>query len=407
MPERIELEHVRKLYPGGNLALDDVSLAIQPGELLVLLGSSGSGKTTLLRCLCGIERISGGRIRIGERTMADDRVHLPPERRDLAMVFQDYALWPHMVARDNVAFALRRRGMTRAQRHAAADAMLARVGLQALRDRYPNELSGGEQQRVALARALVAGTGVLLCDEPLSNLDADLRDRLRIEIASLVRAAGVTTVYITHDQAEAFALADRVGVLDHGRLVQVGTPEEIYSSPCSAFVARFTGLSGALRGRLVGQARAAGEPVEVALPTSAPGHAAHVRARAMAPLRSGAAVQVMLRPTAVQMVDADSPEAQLLAVVRDAAFNGRGYGCVLALGSGIELTGAFSRRRPARGATVGVRLEASGALAFADDATSPVPSLPLGALPGAARSAREREPILEATGMQALDDDWD
>ena len=182
----------------------------------MLLGPSGSGKTTLLRCLAGIERVTSGRIEIGGRSVADGRVHVPPDQRDLSMVFQDYALWPHLTVRDNVAFALRRRKLPRAAARERAAAMLDRVGLGALGGRYPNELSGGEQQRVALARALVADTGLILCDEPLSNLDADLRERMRLEISSLVREAGATTVYITHDQAEAFALADRVGILEKG-----------------------------------------------------------------------------------------------------------------------------------------------------------------------------------------------
>ncbi|MHB1568241.1 MAG: ABC transporter ATP-binding protein [Solirubrobacteraceae bacterium] len=406
MPERIEIEQVSKLYPGGNQALTDISLTIGPGELLVLLGPSGSGKTTLLRCLAGIERITSGCIRIGERLVADGRAHHPPEKRNLAMVFQDFALWPHLVVRDNVAFALRRSPMTRAQRHSAAAEMLARVGLASLHDRYPNQLSGGEQQRVALARALVGETGLVLCDEPLSNLDADLRERLRIEISSLVRAAGATTVYITHDQAEAFALADTVGVLQHGRLVQVGAPEEIYSSPRSAFVARFTGLSGTLRGRLLGEAQTAGDRVRVAIPTTTPGRSAHLEATAMAPLRSGAAVQVMLRPTAVKMVVADAPESELRAVVRDAAFNGRGYACVLELGDGIELTGVFSRRRRERAETVGVCFAPSRSLVFADDASVPMAPLPVEALPVIERSRADEDPILEVSKMQAFDDDW-
>src|ERR1700749_39351 len=162
------------------------------------------------------------------------------------MVFQDYALWPHLMARERVACGLRRRKLPGARARDQAAAMLDRVGLGALGERYPNELSGGEQQRVALARALVADTGLILCDEPLSNLDADLRERMRLEISSLVREAGATTVYITHDQAEAFALADRGGILERGRLVQLGSPEQIYTQPATPFVARFTGLSGEL-----------------------------------------------------------------------------------------------------------------------------------------------------------------
>ena len=209
------------------------------------------GKTTLLRSLAGIERLSAGRIVIGDTVAADGKVHLPPERRDLSMVFQDYALWPHLNARDNVAFALRRRRLGRQATRERAGTMLDRVGLTHLSDRFPSQLSGGEQQRVALARALVADTGLLLCDEPLSNLDADLRERMRVEISSLVREAGATTIYITHDQLEAFALADQVGVLEDGVLVQLGTPEEIYTSPASLFVARFTGLTGELAVRIM------------------------------------------------------------------------------------------------------------------------------------------------------------
>jgi iron(III) transport system ATP-binding protein len=218
--ERISAQGLTKIYPGGNRALSDVSLEVEPGTFVVLLGPSGSGKTTLLRSLAGIERITSGKITIGTVTVADGRSHLPPERRDLSMVFQDYALWPHLVVRDNVAFALRRRKLPKSDSRARADAMLDRVGLGKLAERYPNELSGGEQQRVALARALVAETGLILCDEPLSNLDADLRERMRVEISSLVREAAATTIYITHDQAEAFALADQIGVLQQGRLAQ-------------------------------------------------------------------------------------------------------------------------------------------------------------------------------------------
>jgi iron(III) transport system ATP-binding protein len=252
--DSISVDVVCKAFAGGSLALDEVSLSVDPGTFVVLLGPSGSGKTTLLRCLAGIEHVTSGQIAIGGKTVAGGQVHVPPDRRNLSMVFQDYALWPHLRVRENVAFALRRSKLTRTEAQARTLAMLERVGLGALADRYPNELSGGEQQRVALARALVAGTGLILCDEPLSNLDADLRERMRVEISSLVREAGATAVYITHDQAEAFALADQIGVLQKGRLIQFGRPEEVYTRPASPFVARFTGLAGELPVRVTGQA---------------------------------------------------------------------------------------------------------------------------------------------------------
>jgi ABC-type Fe3+/spermidine/putrescine transport system ATPase subunit len=362
--ERITLDRIGKVYPGGNEALRDVLLDVEPGTFLVLLGPSGSGKTTLLRSVAGIERISSGRIVIGSVTVADGRLHVPPDRRDLSMVFQDYALWPHLSAADNVAFALRRRRLPRAECRDRALAMLERVGLGSLAARYPNELSGGEQQRVALARALIADTGLLLCDEPLSNLDADLRERLRVEISTLVREAGATTIYITHDQAEAFALADRVGVLERGRLVQAGTPEEIYTEPASPFVARFTGLSGEISVRIRATAGDGMAELEPAAPAAA-AQAQPLRARhPREPLPAGGAL-LMVRPTGVQLCALHTGEHHLAGTIADVAFRGRGYEHAVDVPGHGRLTGVFSAARAARGETVGLRLEPAGCHLFA------------------------------------------
>jgi iron(III) transport system ATP-binding protein len=328
---------------------------------LVLLGPSGSGKTTLLRCLAGIERISAGSISLGDAVVATRNRHLPPEDRDLAMVFQDYALWPHMIVRDNVAFALRRRGIGRSARRAEASVVLGRVGLSALEDRYPSQLSGGEQQRVALARALAGRTGLILFDEPLSNLDANLRERLRIEISSLVRDAGATAIYITHDQAEAFALADRVGVLEQGRLVQLGRPEDIYASPATPFVARFTGLAGEFAARTRSAAAEDGTvEVEVdGLPMARP-----LRARAA---RSGAGPHeglLTIRPTAIDLCRHDANEHHLVGTVADVAFRDRGYEHAIDIPGHPRLTGVLSDIRVGRGDRVGVRFNPTGCLVF-------------------------------------------
>jgi iron(III) transport system ATP-binding protein len=367
--ERISIERLGKIYPGGNTGLEDVSLEVEPGTFLVLLGPSGSGKTTLLRSVAGIERISSGRILLGGALVAGERTHVPPDKRDLSMVFQDYALWPHLTVRDNVAFALRRRGLSRAAGRERAGAMLDRVGLGVLAARYPNELSGGEQQRVALARALVADTGLILCDEPLSNLDADLRERMRVEISALVREAGATTVYITHDQAEAFALADKVGVLERGRLVQTGTPEEIYTRPASPFVARFTGLAGEFPVRITGPASAGtgtadGGMVAVELDGVASG-TVPLRARGpREPLAPGAGL-LMVRPTGVYLTGTDPGECHLTGTVADVAFRGRGYDHAVDIPGHGRLTGVFGRKRMSRGARIGLRLAADSCLVFA------------------------------------------
>jgi iron(III) transport system ATP-binding protein len=353
----ITIENLGKTYPGGNQALREVSLAVEPGTFLVLLGPSGSGKTTLLRCLAGIERVTSGRITIGERTVADGKGHVPPDQRDLSMVFQDYALWPHLSARDNVAFALRRRHLSRSECRSRAAGMLDRVGLGALADRYPNELSGGEQQRVALARALIADTGLILCDEPLSNLDADLRERMRVEISALVREAAATTVYITHDQAEAFALADQVGVLERGRLVQAGTPEEIYTRPATPFVARFTGLAGELPVRVRDR-----EPDGTVLVEPAEGRS--FRARAPLEPLTGPTALVMIRPTGVRLTSNGSDERHLSGRVTDVAFRGRGYEHAIDINGTTRLTGVFSDVRAARGEMVGLRMDPAGCHLF-------------------------------------------
>jgi iron(III) transport system ATP-binding protein len=233
--------------------------------------------------------------------------------------------------------------------------MLDRVGLAALGGRYPNQLSGGEQQRVALARALVAGTGLILCDEPLSNLDADLRERLRVEIAELVRGSGATTVYITHDQAEAFALADQVGVLEGGRLVQLGTPEEIYTRPASPFVARFTGLSGELR---VQAEHADGGGLDVAPGTGWPGT---LRLPGGGPAGPGL---LLIRPTGVTLCPPDGPAAHLTGTVADVAFRGRGYEHAVDVAGHGRLTGIFAAARAGRGSRVGLALDPAGCHLF-------------------------------------------
>jgi iron(III) transport system ATP-binding protein len=376
----VELVGLSKRYEHVT-ALDEVSLGVEPSRFLVLLGPSGSGKSTLIRCLAGIERPTQGAIRIGGSVVADGRRHVPPERRDLAMVFQDFALWPHMTAGENVVFPLRRRRIPAGEAGAKAKAMLERVGLAKHAGRYPHELSGGEQQRVALARALVANPTLLLFDEPLSSLDANLRERLRIEIGTLVREHGATAVYITHDQSEAFALGDEIGVLESGRLVQHGTPEAIYGKPATPFVARFTGLSGVLTGRVLGPVRQRPDLVQVAIPTSDPARHADLQATPMTELRPGAAVQVMLRPTAARVCNPQARAATLRAVVRDGAYHGRGYDYVLELGNGLELTGVFDRRRFVRGETVGLHVDAARALAFGDDASVNAPPLSAEALP--------------------------
>jgi iron(III) transport system ATP-binding protein len=375
----LELKELTKRY-GEVEALSDVSLGLAPGRFLALLGPSGSGKSTLIRCLAGIERPSAGEIALAGSPVAAGRTHVPPEKRDLAMVFQDFALWPHMTIASNVGFALRRRRISAGETAQRVSHMLSRVGIGHLAGRYPHELSGGEQQRVALARALVGRPSLLLFDEPLSSLDANLRERLRIEIGTLVREIGASAVYITHDQGEAFALGDEVGVLQDGRLVQHDTPEGIYRRPASAFVAKFTGLAGELRGRVLapisdqnGAAQNGAErpSVRVLLEPAGARRAGELLASSTVTLAQGMAVQVLLRPAALTIVDPGDPSAGLHGTVLDSAFRGRGYDHVVRLGNGSTLNEIFSGHRHGREQAVGLRIDHDGCFAFPAGVASP------------------------------------
>ncbi|MFC0409246.1 ABC transporter ATP-binding protein [Roseomonas elaeocarpi] len=236
----------RRFGAGAVLAADHVSLTLPKGALLALLGPSGCGKTTTLRMIAGLERPDSGRVVVAGR----DVTALPPHRRNMGVVFQSYALFPHMTAAANAAFGLEMRGLNRAERQARAAEALAMVGLEALADRKPRAMSGGQQQRVALARALAIRPDLLLLDEPLSALDAKLRDSVRDEIRSLQQRLGTTAVFVTHDQAEALAMADLVGVMNAGRLEQLATPEEIFERPATRFVATFVGRATRFAGRV-------------------------------------------------------------------------------------------------------------------------------------------------------------
>ncbi|WP_423923034.1 ABC transporter ATP-binding protein [Frigoribacterium sp. 2-23] len=235
----VRFEGVVKEYPGGSRALAGVDLELHPGELVAVLGPSGCGKTTALRSLAGLETTTSGSIAIDGR----DVVGVPTHRRDIGMVFQSYSLFPHLTVRQNVEFGLRMRRVGSAERASRAAEMLELVGLGALGDRYAHQLSGGQQQRVALARALVTSPRVLLLDEPLSALDAKVRVQLRDEIRRIQKELSITTLFVTHDQEEALAVADRVAVMRAGVIEQIGTPESLYATPATPFVAEFVGSS--------------------------------------------------------------------------------------------------------------------------------------------------------------------
>jgi iron(III) transport system ATP-binding protein len=233
-------------------AIDDVSITVAEGEFVVLLGPSGCGKTTLLRSIAGLERPDAGEIDLHDRTVysAERGVNLPPERRGVSMIFQSYALWPHMSAFDNIAYPLRSRRVSKAETAVRANRALEIVGIADLGRQYPSQLSGGQQQRVALARAIVANDNLVLFDEPLSNVDAKVREQLRLELLSMQREIGFAALYVTHDQIEAMELANRIAVMRLGKIAQLGAPRDVYERPATRYVANFLGTANEIPGRV-------------------------------------------------------------------------------------------------------------------------------------------------------------
>ena len=293
----VHLEHVTKRFGADRPpATDGLSFTVESGRILALLGPSGCGKTTTLRLIAGFETPDQGRIAIAGRTVADaDRgIHVEPEARGVGVVFQDYALFPHLTIAQNVGFGLER--TSRSERRARVAQVLDLVGLTDFAERYPHELSGGQQQRVAVARALAPAPALILLDEPFSNLDADLRAQMRDEVEKILRATGTTAIFVTHDQEEAFTIADQVGVLDQGRLEQVGAPEVIYHNPATPFVAEFVGAADFLPGLVSRE----GIVTEI-------GVFGNLNGRAL-----GSRVRVMIRPDDVTFVPDAAGEAVIV-----------------------------------------------------------------------------------------------
>ena len=339
---RLELRGLRKKL-GDTAAVNGIDLTVTSGESVVLLGPSGCGKTTTLRMVAGFIQPDAGEIHLDGVLASTGSFALPPEKRHLGMVFQTYAIWPHKTVADNVAYGLEVAGRRRAEIKAEVATVLDLVQLGPLANRFPAELSGGQQQRVALARALATKPSLLLLDEPLSNLDASLREEMRFELRALQTKLGITTLYVTHDQDEALVLADRIVVMNKGRIEQVGTPEEVYRTPATRFVGSFIGIANLLDGEIVAVDRA-GERVLVALDAGG-----RLWSRApkswLATQAAGSRATVLLRPQDIKLEAPENPDAEqaIAAEFLSETFLGGHY--ELKLAAGETLLRVHSRRR--------------------------------------------------------------
>jgi iron(III) transport system ATP-binding protein len=338
---------------GGHRAVSDLSFALERGAIGCLLGPSGCGKTTVLRAVGGFERVARGEIRLSGQVVSDPTTHVAPELRRVGMVFQDHALFPHLRVAENVGFGLRRAGPRERARRVGE--LLDTVGLGGLERKYPHELSGGQQQRVALARALAPTPDLLLLDEPFSSLDVDLRERLSLEVRDVLKRSGTTAVLVTHDQREAFAMADEIGVMQEGRIAQWDRPWELYHRPASQFVADFVGEGVFLPGRVVGPGEVETElgRLSARVPEDCgPG---------CATCPDGCAVSVLLRPDDVVHEDGAPTRVEVAAK----AFRGAEFIYTLLLPSGTRLLSLVpSHHDHALGERIGIRLDVDHVVVF-------------------------------------------
>jgi len=331
---------------GDQLVVERLSFVVNRGEIVSLLGPSGCGKTTALRAVAGFEPVRAGRILIADRPASTPEATLPPEKRSIGMVFQDYALFPHLTISENIGFGLRKRPAV--DRRVQIDHLLDATGLQGMQDRYPHELSGGQQQRVALARALAPRPTLLLMDEPFSNLDVDMRERLSVEVRDLLKAEGISGILVTHDQQEAFAVSDKVGVMRDGKLLQWDTPYNLYHKPHSRFVADFVGQGRFIAGTVSGPATFQTELGVL-----------HGNQSCTQP--EGSEVDILIRPDDV----VPDRQGNIEALVADRAFKGAEILYTLELPSGTRLLSLFpSHHDHHRGDRVRVRMDAEHLICF-------------------------------------------
>jgi len=348
MPALLEVRHISHAYDERHV-LDDLSFRLEPGSIGCLLGPSGCGKTTVLRCIAGFEPITRGEIALHGETMSRPGLTVPAERRRIGMVFQDYALFPHLTVARNIAFGLRKH--SEAEREARVAELLDTVGLHQVAERYPQELSGGQQQRVALARALAPQPELMLLDEPFSNLDVEMRERLSVEVREILKQQKTTAILVTHDQHEAFNIADEIGLMAHGRIEQWDNPYRLYHEPATRFVADFIGQGVFLPGTVL-------DDRTIALELGV------MRSRLMQDLPRGTLVDVLLRPDDILHDDSSALQARVL----HKAFRGAEFLYTLQLpGGGRVLSLVPSHHNHAVGETIGIRLEIDHLVAFPRD----------------------------------------
>jgi len=346
MPAILTIENLTFAYPNGARVCDELSLTLEDGEIGCLLGPSGCGKTTVLRCILGLEQIQGGRIALNGTWIAEPGQSLPAEQRRVGMVFQDYALFPHLTVADNIGFGLR--DAARTEKALRVGELLEVIGLASLSRKYPHEISGGQKQRVALARALAPRPRLLLLDEPFSNLDVELREKLGLEVRSILKQLNTSALMVTHDQHEAFSIADKVGVMQSGRIEQWDSAYNLYHRPATRFVADFVGQGVLIEGLV---AESDGIETELGQLTHCPG----------CELRPGQRVEVLLRPDDILHDDA----APMAAEVVHKAFRGAEILYTLKLPSGSKVLSLVpSHHNHALGEKIGIRLEIDHVVAF-------------------------------------------